>query len=309
MCTGLVAWWALLAFCAVKGPVWSATADLNVLLGIMGLGAGLGALIVQGTLEPQSKKWWKKGLLFTGPGAFLVTHLGAGLGAILTAKMVPGAQDDFATAPLLSALKYALLSFAFSGLFFGLWMGWWRKASLAFYGTVGLCCGLASAMAWHLLSGILDLYYASAFATIVWCGVFGFLAWGVPTRLYAGWIRVLSGSRFGWRVRVDGDEDGPSEIVAGHYPRGLDLWLPAEEGARELHVSVAVDGSKRYTARGMSLYPTQVKRSMEKVDLRYDPDRPAPLETPLTSGDLVTIGDGQAQAVLEFVMLPRKEDQ
>ena len=59
----------------------------------------------------------------------------------------------------------------------------------------------------------------------------------------------------------------------------------------------------------MSLYPTQVKRSMEKVDLRYDPDRPAPLETPLTSGDLVTIGDGQAQAVLEFVMLPRKEDQ
>jgi hypothetical protein len=222
--------------------------------------------------------------------------------------MVPGAQEDFATAPLLSALKYAILSFAFSGLFFGLWMGWWRKASKAFYATVGLCCGLASAMVWHLLGGIWDLYYGSAFAAVVWGGVFGFLAWGVPRRLYAGWVRVLSGSRFGWRVRVDGEEDGASEIVAGHYPRGLDLWLPADEGVRELHVSVAVDDAKHYTTRGMSLYPTQVKRSLEKVDLRFDPDRPAPLETPLSSGDLIIIGDGQAQTVLEFVMLPRKEE-
>lgn len=308
ICTCLLAWWGLLGFCAWRGPFWSPTADLNVLLGVIGMGAGLGALLVEGTLEPQTKAWWKKGLLVTGPCALFVTHLGAGFGAILTTRLVPGAAFDFGMAPLLSNLKYAVLSFAFAGLFFGLWMAWWRKAPKAFYATVGLSCGLASAMVWHLVAGILDLYHASAFAAVTWGASFGLLAWGVPRRLYAGWVRVLSGSRFGWRVRVDGEEDGSAEIVLGHYSRGLDLWLPAEEGVRELHLSVAVDKSKNYTARGMSLYPTVVKRSLEKVDLRFDPARPAPLETPLRSGDQVIVGDGQAQTVLEFVMLPRKEE-
>jgi hypothetical protein len=310
VCTSscLLAWWGLLAFCAWQSPFWSPTADLNVLLGVIGMGAALGALIVEGTLEAQSKSWWRKGALITGPGALLVTHLGAGLGAVLTRKFVPGAAADFTAAPLLSVLKYSILSFVFSGLFFGLWMAWWRKASYPFYATVGLCCGLAAALVWHLMAGTLDLYHASAFAAVTWGATFGLLAWGVPRRLYAGWLRVLSGSRFGWRVRVDGETDGSSEIVVGHYSRGLNLWLPSEEGVRELHLSVAVDNAKHYTARGMSLYPTVIKRSMEKVDLRYDPARPAPLETPLKSGDQVIVGDGQAQTVLEFVMLPRKED-
>ena len=88
----------------------------------------------------------------------------------------------------------------------------------------------------------------------------------------------------------------------------MNLWLPAEEGVREMHLSVAVDEQKAYSARGLSLYPTQVTRSLEKVDIRYDATRPLPLETPLRSGDVLVVGDGQKQTVLEFVMLPHKED-
>jgi len=51
-----------------------------------------------------------------------------------------------------------------------------------------------------------------------------------------------------------------------------------------------------------------VKRFLEKVDLRYDPRRPAPLETRLASGDRIRISTGQdAFAELEFIMLPKEE--
>ena len=308
MSATLVSFWLLLAFCALKGPVWTPTADLNVLLAAIGFGSGIGAVIVEGSLESKPSSWWRKGVLVAGVGAFVATLLGAGLGARLTTMLIPGASEDYALAPILSSLKYALLSFSFAGLFFGLVMGWWRKASLPFYGTVGLVCGLSASMVWHLLSGIFDLYVAAAFAAVAWGGAFGLLAWTVPSRLYVGWIRVLSGSRFGLRIRVDGETEGPAELVAGHYPLGMDLWLPAEEGVREMHLSVAVDADNSYKARGLSLYPTRVKRSLEKLDLRYDPARPLPLETPLSSGDVLELGDGQAQTVLEFVMLPREEE-
>ena len=308
MAATLVGYWGLLAVCAVRGPFWSPTADLNVLLGVFGLGAGAGAVLVQGSLESKPGTWWRKGLLVAALGGFFAAHLGAGLGARLTVMAVPGASEAYGIAPVLSVLKYSLASFVCAGLFFGLLMGWWRKASLALYANVGIVCGLGAAMTWHLTAGIVDLYAAAAAAAMAWGGAFGLLAWVVPSRLYAGWIRVLSGSRFGVRVRVDGDGDS-SELVAGHYPRGMDLWLPAEEGVREMHLSVAVDAEQNYKARGLSLYPTRVKRSLEKLDLRYDPARPLPLETPLSSGDLLQLGDGQSQTVLEFVMLPREEDQ
>ena len=308
MAATLLGYWGLLAFCSFSGPFWSPTADLNVLLGVLGMGSGIGAVVVEGSLESKPGSWWRKSVFIAGFGGFWAAHLGAGLGARLTSMAVPGASEAYAMAPVLSVLKYSLASFVFSGLAFGLLMGWWRKGSLNLYATVGVVCGLGSAMAWHLTAGIVDLYVAAAAAAMAWGGAFGLLAWGVPGHLYSGWIRVLSGSRFGVRVRVDGD-GGASELVAGHYPRGMDLWLPAEEGVREMHLSVAVDEDQNYKARGLSLYPMRVKRSLEKLDLRYDPARPLPLETPLSSGDLLELGDGQAQTVLEFVMLPRQEEQ
>jgi hypothetical protein len=93
----------------------------------------------------------------------------------------------------------------------------------------------------------------------------------------------------------------------GHFPRGLDLFLPVEEGVLEMHLSVTVDAKRRFTARGLSLYPTQVVRFLERVDLRYDPRRPAPLETELSSGDRIRIGDGTVESELEFLLLPREE--
>ena len=75
----------------------------------------------------------------------------------------------------------------------------------------------------------------------------------------------------------------------------------------EMHLSVAVDDQHRYFARGLSLAPTTVRRFLERVDLSYDPSRPAPLETRLSSGDRIMLGNGARVAELEFLMLPREE--
>ena len=85
------------------------------------------------------------------------------------------------------------------------------------------------------------------------------------------------------------------------------MFLNADEGVQELHLSLRVDEKQRYSARGLSLMPTTVKRFLERVDLRYDPRRPAPLETRLSSGDRIRIGDAESFAEVEFIMLPREE--
>ena len=89
--------------------------------------------------------------------------------------------------------------------------------------------------------------------------------------------------------------------------RCLDVWLNAEGQVMELHLSVAVDGEQHYKARGLTLQPTVVRRFLERIDLRYDPRRPAPLETRLSSGDRVVLGQGDQATTLEFIMLPREE--
>ena len=68
MSATLLAYWGLLAFCALTDPFWTPSADLNVLLGVLGLGAGLGAVVVEGSLEPKSAGWWRKGVLLAGLG-------------------------------------------------------------------------------------------------------------------------------------------------------------------------------------------------------------------------------------------------
>jgi hypothetical protein len=106
---------------------------------------------------------------------------------------------------------------------------------------------------------------------------------------------------------VDSIDGKPTERFVGHFTRGLDLFLPADDGVMEMHVSVAVDEAQRYTARGLSLQPTRVRRFLEGINLRYDPRRPAPLATQLSSGDRIELGEGAHQSELEFVMLPKEE--
>jgi hypothetical protein len=50
-----------------------------------------------------------------------------------------------------------------------------------------------------------------------------------------------------------------------------------------------------------------LRRFLEKLDLRYDPRRPAPVVSKVQSGDRLVISDGQRGAELEFIMLPREE--
>jgi hypothetical protein len=49
-----------------------------------------------------------------------------------------------------------------------------------------------------------------------------------------------------------------------------------------------------------------VKRPLERIDLRYDPRRPAPLETTLDMEDRILVGPG-GDTEIEFLMLPKEE--
>lgn len=173
----------------------------------------------------------------------------------------------------------------------------------------GPAAALAGAAIWHMLSHIFlkDLYLASAVGFTTWGFAFGLLAWGVPSDLYAGWIRVLSSHRFGHRIPIDSPEGGPVERVLGHYPRGLDLWVGAEHGVAELHASFVVDNGGAYAVRGLSQQPLSVKRSLESIDLAYDPSSPVPLETDLRMEDVIYIGPKGQQTVVEFILLPKEE--
>ena len=84
------------------------------------------------------------------------------------------------------------------------------------------------------------------------------------------------------------------------------LTPETEQGVAELHLSVVVDERYRYAVRGLSVQPTLVRRFLERIDLRYDPMRPAPLETQLSMEDRVVLGEAGASE-LEFILLPKEE--
>lgn len=152
-----------------------------------------------------------------------------------------------------------------------------------------------------------DLYLSPALAMGFWGFAHGSLTWGIPPELYAGWIRVLSPFRFGHRIPVDRPEGTSAERFIGHFPRGLDLQLPAQNGVAELHASFLVNDSRRYTVRGLSVQPTVVKRMLEQVKIHYNPASPAPLETDLNMEDKVILSDGSNETVVEFILLPKEE--
>ena len=152
-----------------------------------------------------------------------------------------------------------------------------------------------------------DLYLGSALGAFFWGVMFGLFVWPIPRSLYAGWIRVLSAERYGMRVPIDRPDGASSERFIGHFPRGLDLYLPGECGVAELHTSFVVDAEQNYSVRGLSQQPTRVKRFLESIDLSYAPSRPAPLETALAMEDRVYMGNGEQESVVEFLLLPKEE--
>lgn len=173
----------------------------------------------------------------------------------------------------------------------------------------GPASALLGASVWQILSHLVvgDMYLASALGFTMWGFSFGLIAWGVPSDLYAGWVRVLSAHRYGHRIPIDALDGGVVERVVGHYPRGLDLWVGADHGVAELHASFVRASDGKYTVRGLSQQPVMVKRSLESINLAYEPASPVPLETDLRMEDRVILGPKGNETVIEFIMLPKEE--
>jgi hypothetical protein len=338
---GLLAWWGLLTFTAVLGPAWGPGSDGAIFLTLVGATVATASVVGEHALRrsPLWKRfvsaaiagalsfflglfafWFWNGILgpaLLGPLVRLgIDSLGlfrAGLppdaGGDQLRAMVDAVALDIGDASLVS-LRYRLGGFLAVGFAMSIGPLAVRKGrGILYHLAAGMLAGMFAAAGWHLFNAVIssDLYWAGAAAAATWGFCFGVFAWPIPDELYAGWLRVLSFERFGRRIPIDAYDRQPKERFVGHFPRGLDLFLPGEAGVMEMHLSVAVDGEHRYFARGLSLAATTVRRFLERVNLSYDPRRPAPLETRLTSGDRIVLGHGEQSAELEFLMLPREE--
>jgi len=304
----LISWWFMLVFVQFFGAPWPVQADGPVYLGVVASAIATSSLLAEGGLHRHELKWFAKRL----PGGLVLAAAVAAGGALLL-RLIGGAilPDNLgidASDATLVSLRYSVLAFAVAGVgsALGTLVGR-RFRDAAIHLGAGAAAGLCGAGAWFLCNRWLyyDLYVAGAAGALIWGLAFGLLAWGIPDALYAGWLRVLSGNRFGRRIPIDAH--GAKERFVGHFPRGADLWLPVEEGVQELHVSISVDAHQNYRAHGLSQYPVTLRRFLEKLDLRYDPRRPAPVVSKVQSGDRLVIGDGQRATELEFIMLPREE--
>ena len=306
---GLAGWAGVLTVFVKLSPTWHPSMDGSILLSVLAGTIAFGSISGEAALRRRSllSSAWRVAL---GTGlSVLLALLAYWLWSQVFNRIV-FSGDDPVNASLVS-LRYRVGAFALAGLASGLGPLVLRKGAGWFnHGAGGMAAGLAGAAVWHLLNyqghGS-DLFWAGAALGAVWGFMHGLLCWGIPKELYAGWLRVMSWNRYSRRIPVDGEEGVSTERFVGHFTRGLDLFLPAEDGVMEMHLSVVVDGKQEYSARGLSLQPTRVKRFLEKINLRYDPGRPAPLATKLSSGDRIELGEGQHIAEIEFLMLPKEE--
>ncbi len=243
---------------------------------------------------------WGAAGLAAGFGPWLVRRV---LAMITKRMMARYAADMSEDAQKAAALAQSLGSSS-GGTFFSHVFGGVASASIgaALWDALGYYGLFAE---WGLVQP--DLYLAAALGVFAWGLTYGLLTWGIPSELYAGWIRVLSVYRSGHRIPVDRPDGKPAERFVGHFPRGLDVYLPADRGVAELHTSFVVDDERRYAVRGLSVQRTVVKRFLEQVKLHYNVRRPAPLETELKMEDRVIMGDGANETVVEFILLPKEE--
>jgi hypothetical protein len=309
---GLLGWWTVLTVFVGLGPAWHPVLDGSILITTLTGTIAFASLLGENTLR-------RRALLSSAWRILLGVGIAVGLGMVgywlwdgiavrlfFSGKLAPDATDTS-----LVSLRYRIGIFLAAGLASGAGPLVVRKGKGWFNHLAGgLASGLAGGIAWHIFNFDYlgsDLYLAGAAMGITWGFMYGLLVWAIPDELYAGWIRVLSSNRFARRIPIDALDGGPTERFVGHFPRGLDLFLPVQDQVMELHISVAVDERRRYKARGLSVMPTRVMRFLERLDLHYNRARPAPLETRLASGDRIRLGEGPDAAELEFIMLPKEE--
>jgi hypothetical protein len=311
---GLLAWWLVLA-ATMRLMWWGEAGDGPVFLGAVASFTAGSSMLAEHALRRD--ELWKR-VVFPLLAALLA--LAFSEASWWTWNNISGpllfsgdAAEDLGD-PSLVALRYRIVPFFMTGIATGVGCVVARKGAGFFTQLgAGVAAGLVAAAVWYVGAysgwtlGRSDLYLASAGAAFSFAAVFGLGAWGIPDSLYAGWIRVVTERRHGRRIPVDPPDGTTRERFVGHFPRGLDLFLPHEDGVLELHVSVLVDKNQVYRLRGLTLAPTRVARFLESIDLRYDPRRAAPLETRLQSGDRVFLGKGKEQTVVEFLMLPKEE--
>lgn len=312
VCAGaaLLAWWVVLTLLTLGSP-WPVSWDGPVYLGTLAAVTGGASILAESTLHRDGviRRVWRTALAALISGVTSV--LAYTIWTSVVGPAVLGAEVGEAT---LVTLRYRLPAWIFAGIQASAGPIVLRKGKgFANHLGAGMAAGLLGGASWYALGmdtfllGSGDLYRAGAGGALVFAGSFGLLAWGIPDSLYAGWLRVVTETRHGRRIPVDAPGGQARERFVGHFPRGLDLFLPAEDGVLEMHVSVMVDRQQRYRGRGLTLQPTLVRRFLERIDLRYDPRRPAPLETKLSSGDRLVLGPPESPTVLEFLMLPREE--
>jgi hypothetical protein len=309
---GLAGWAAVLTIFVKLSPSWHPAMDGSILISTLAGVVAFASIAGEAALRRRSifQSIWR---------VVLSTGLSVGLSMVaywfwteVVNRMFFSDQAAIdAVDSTLVSLRYRVGVFFLAGLASGLGPMVLRKGEgWINHVAGGAAAGLAGGLAWHFLNfqghGS-DLFLAGAALGAVWGFVHGLLVWGIPDDLYAGWIRVLTLNRYSRRIPVDALQGGPQERFVGHFTRGLDLFLAPEDGVAEMHISVAVDDTHRYAVRGLSLAPTRVKRFLERIDLRYDPGRPAPLQTQLKSGDRIEMGEGEARAEVEFIMLPKEE--
>lgn len=313
--TALVMWWLFLLWGTYLGPwtgmLWSVGMEGPLFLATIAGTLSATSVLTEGSLR-------RRGVLlrFGLPlAAAMITVVVLWLGYALLGLLLPlfvDGQDMKALVadPSFVTLRFRLPYWLLAGFATGVGP-WILRRGRGFVGHLGggVAAGALAAAVWQWagLYQFDDLYLASALAVLVWSFVFGTLSWSVPTELYAGWVRVLSTHRYGRRIPIDALSGEPTERFVGHYPRGLDLFLGAQHGVAELHASFVVDADHHYALRGLSQAPTVSKRFLERVDVRYDPRRPAPLETSLRHEDKIVLSHGKTETVVEFLLLPKEE--
>ncbi|MFT4621755.1 MAG: hypothetical protein ACI8PZ_000407 [Myxococcota bacterium] len=340
----LLTWWINLVLVVVVGPWmhasgmwWSQGFEGGLFVASLAGTVAAGSLLAEGMIRRRRLRWQIFYVGLAGGLAFFGTVIFISLYGLIVPYLGSERVRPLLEDPSLVTLRYRIIVWAWAGVLSGVgpflarraqaWLArrgygvdgyeprrppTWPEFGLdAFHHFGGgLAASMVGASVWHTLghydviAG--DLYLSAALGPLAWGMLHGGLVWAIPDNLYAGWVRVLSAERFGRRIPLNHVDDSEAERFLGHFPRGLDIFLPSTRGVAELHTSFVVDSESRYTVRGLSVVPTVVSRFLEKIDLRYDQRRPAPLETELKMEDRIRIGPG-GETEVEFLLLPKEE--
>ena len=315
------AWWLHLEYYLLYDPFWSSEYDGFMWLVTLVFTASGGSILIEGNLR-RTKFRWRVIKLLTSIGVscglfFLLfmlydTTIGALFFSVLDLFKTESLQRDVVdTHQIIFQNQFGLFLCAgfcvsVGTLFSRKWKGLHHIGN---HIMGGLIAGCLAACVWMFFFYFMadfgnHLYYSGAISSLVFGFGFGLSAWTIPDDLYAGWIRIMSPTRFGHRVPIDAIEGNTKERFIGSYKNGLDAYMPDSEGVMELHISAYVNANQEYFLRGLSQKSTLIKRMLESVRMDYDPRSPQPAETQLYSEDIVVMGEA---GKVEFIMLPREE--